>query len=379
MSNTLPELTRQIRTTFENARAARAKGDVQAAVKGWTDIIARTEGATEREYLQARMASCSECAVAFQELGDARQARNLLLEAIRIAEQIVKEAEGASEEERMTHWMALAGVRTNLAALYVASREAQDGADTATSALEALSNAAAHPAQGMLDFAARMQRGSAYLLLGRNKEGVDDLRKATETGLTMVEKGQQQVLPQLVESVGRLFSGAKTLGEAEENFPVVEKVARIVTAAFEANGQPYLNLFVAAQMHRVNALLDLHRFADAEDELWHMIDGSGQGNVLMSAPDFYVALWRRDDETLSKGGLPRDEIVEEWSKAIDLVEQRDADPIAVAVLRQRFALHTQGAKDETRRFLEEKAAQRDTLSPVAVALLNALQAELNAA
>lgn len=376
MSTTPPD--KSLQTTFEQARKDRANGNIREAMNGWNDIIARTEGATGLDARQARMASSSECAVAYQELGDVRTARELLLDAVRIAEGIVEEKSAAPEQERLNHWMALAGVRTNLSALYVASREAEQGANTATSALEALAHAAAHPSQGMLDFATRMQRGSAYLLMGRNKDGVDDLRKATESGLAMVEQGQQQALPQLVEAAGRLFAGSKTMGDAEETFPTVEKVARIVTAAFEANPQQFLNIFVAAQMHRVNALLELNRFADAEDELWHMIDGSGQGNILMSASDFYVALWRRDDESLAKGGLPRDEIVEAWTDAINKVEARDGDPIAVATMRQRFALYTEGAKEETVAFLKEQSTNAKSLSQVAVALLNALQAEFNA-
>lgn len=376
MSIMQSDLTLRIRQAFEQARTTRAQGDLRGAIRGWTEVLTLTENATEMEHRQARMASSSECAVAYQELGDARRARELLIQAVELAEALQESTAGESMEAQLPHWMALAGVRTNLAALYIASREAELGVAAATAALEALEKAKGHPATGMLDFATRMQRGSGYLLLGASKEGVDELRQAIDAGIALVEQGQPQVLPQLVEAVGRMFAGSKMLGQAEENLPKVEQVARIATAAFEANGQQFLNIFVGAQMHRVNALLDVNRYADAEDELWHMIDGSGQGNILMSAPDFYVALWNRDDEALVKGGLPRAEIVDSWRDAIDQTEKRQADPVAVEVMRQRFRLYTEGAKDATRAFLEEQSKKQGELSQVAVALLNALQGEL---
>lgn len=375
---TVSEITAHVRQSFERARVARSQGNLQEALEGWNDVIARTEGAADSELRQARMAAASEAALAYQELGDGQRAHDLLQESVAQAEILTTEpVEGEhAEQERLTRWMALAGVRTNLASLLVSARMPKEGIEVANASLEAIENAEGHPAGNLLRFAALMQRGSGQLLLGNAKEGAADLRKGVDYGVIMAEAGQQQVLPQLVEAVGRLYVGAKAVGDAPATLEVVERVARLAEAAFEAGGAPLVNVFVAAQMHRVNALIDLGRFAPAEDELWRAIDGSGQGNLLVSAPDFYATLWQRDDEALESGDLPRNEVKDAWLDTIEQAKNRGTDALALEVMRARYAMYVDGASGGAKAIVEANQGADAAISPLSAALLKNLANEI---
>lgn len=377
MSFTQSNEMERIRAAFEAARAAKQAGDAPKALKEWARVLELTEDASDKEHRQARMASSSESAVVYQELGDTRTAERLLKQAVELAEALAEESKDAKPQTRVGDALALAGVHVNLAGLYVTSREPAPGLTHAERSLEVLSGVGEHPARGMLTFAGTLQRGTAHLLIGNFAEAQKSLREATDQGTELIAAGQQHILPQLVECAGRLFAAAKAQKTPSEALDAIEQVARIATATFEAQGASALQIFVNAQMHRINALLEIGRFAEAEDQLWHMIDGSGQGNILLSAPDFYVSLWKRPDDALRDGGLPREEIVESWQDAITQAADRDADPVAVEAMRQRFALHTEGSTDAVRTFLAQHAQEEGALAPLAAALLRGLQKELN--
>lgn len=366
----------RVRAAFEEARAARQAGDAPKALREWTRVLEMTAGATDRELRQARMASSSESGVVYQELGDLRRSRDMLLQAAELAEGLAAEGANGTPESRVGDALAVAGVHVNLAGLYAGSREPESGVTHAKTALSALEEIGEHPARTMLEFAGLMQLGTATLLLTNYDAAEKSLAVAVERGISLVTEGQSQVLPQLVECGGRLFASAKAQGRATEALPAVEQIARIAIATFEATGQPALELFVNAQMHRINALIEVKRFAEAEDQLWHMIDGSGQGKILMSAPDFYASLWKADDADLQEGGLPRDEIVESWEDAIERAAKRDADPVAIEVMWQRFRLHTQDALEETQKFLSKHSEADVALAPLAATLLRGLHNEL---
>lgn len=365
----------RIRAAFEAARAAKQAGDAPKALQEWQRVLDLTLHATEREPRQARMASSSESAIVYQELGDLRTSETLLTQAVELAEQLAKESASAKPEERVADALALASVHVNLAGLYITAREPKRGLPHAQHCLNALNHVGEHPARNMLAFAGTLQRGTAHLLMASFHEAENDLAQAIDHGNALVTDGQLQVLPQLVESAGRYFAAAKAQERANHAIERVEHVARIATAAFEAQGAPALQIFVNAQMHRINALLECARYDEAEDQLWHMIDGSGRGDILLSAPDFYAALWQRTDEALNQGGLPRHEILESWEDVIEQAAQREGDPIAIDTMRQRLRLHTERAIEDTKAFLANHAHHTKPLGPVASALIQALQKE----
>lgn len=375
------DLTQKIRRAFEAARDARRQGNVRDALNQWARIVEWTEDASDHEHRQARIATCSESALVYQSLGDARRARDLLVEAVRVAEEVAQAAVNRPADEAVASWLALAGVRANLAGLYVASREPEFGEEQARAALDALEKTGDNPSRALLEFASRMQLGTTEMLIGKFEDGANTLLTATEAGIALVESGQHQVLAQLVESAARLFSGTKHLGTVAQSLPLIEKIAQMSTAAFEADSQSQVHIknFIDAQTHRVNALIEVGRFADAEDQLWHVIDGTGQPDLLIAAPNFYAALWPRDDDALTRGGLPRAEIGESWTEAIDRAEERKMDALAVELMRHRYRFHTEGKREEAQAFVVEKSKELDTMAPVAAHLLGELQRELGGA
>lgn len=362
----------QIRQAFDKARAARTAGKRQEAIAGWAEVLAMTEAPTTPEQRQARMAAASESALVYQETGDMRRAHDLLREAVAQAEASV------SANPDPEAWLALAGVRVNLASLLVANRIAAEGADVANAALEAVERAGEREGRVLLTFAAKMQLGSSKLLQGDAVGGAEVLAEAAEQGCRLVESGQQGGLPQLVECIARMAAGARLSNALEKYLPLVERTARLAEAAFAAAGAPFLNIFVAAQMHLATWLTETGRFAQAEDVLWKTIDGSGQGALLVSAPNFYASVWRRDDAALVAGDLPRDEVRDAWLEAIDKAESRGADALAVQGMRVRYGMHVEAKLDEARTFLEDHRANKNDVSALSREVLVVLEQELNA-
>src|SRR5699024_8483605 len=219
------------------------------ALEQWAKVLEWTDGASEKEPRQARLASSSESAVVYQELGDARTAERLLKQAVELAEDLVAAPSDSAPEKRVGDRLALAGVHVNLAGLYVTSREPEPGLTHADRALEVLTKVGEHPARGMLAFAGTLQRGTAHLLLGGFSEAQTSLREATDQGTELMTAGQTHILPQLVECAGRLFAAAKAQKSPQDALASIEQVARIATATFEAQGAPALQIFVNAQMH----------------------------------------------------------------------------------------------------------------------------------
>lgn len=370
MSDT--EKNELIRASFEKARAARMAGNRKDALASWAVVIAETETPNNAEQRQARMAACSESALVYQELGDIRKAHALLSEAVKQAETVV--AENATPETLL----ALAGVRTNFASLLVANRIAKEGREVGEKALEAVQQAGEVEGTVLLTFAAKMQIGSAQLLEGDAAGGAATLASAAEYGIRLVEAGQQAALPQLVETVARLAAGARVSGNLAQYQPLAERVARLSEAAFQAGGPPFLNIFVASQMHLATWLTETGRFAQAEDVLWKTIDGSGQGALLVSAPNFYAQIWRATDEALEKGDLPREEVKDAWIEAIEKAEKRGADVVAVKAMRARYTLHVDGKREDAEAIIRDQKTKQNEVSALAREVLMVLEQELSA-
>src|SRR5690625_4746160 len=130
----------RIRTAFEAARAARQKGNPQKALEHWGEVLQLTENATDRDPRQARMASSSESAVVYQELGDLRTAEKLLIQAVELAAQLAKESAQSAPEVRVGDALALASVHVNLAGLCVTARAPERGHRTAGVSFDAVAS-----------------------------------------------------------------------------------------------------------------------------------------------------------------------------------------------------------------------------------------------
>lgn len=367
------EKNQQIRQAFEKARAARMAGKRQDAVDAWAEVLEMTATPANLEQRQARMAAASESAMVFQEVGDMRKAHELLREAVAQAEAVVE------QNPTPEAWLAVAGVRVNLAALLVAGRIAKEGEETAAAALEATAKAANKEGSVLLTFAAKMQLGSAQLLQGNAEAGAATIASSVEAGIQLVEQGQQAALPQLIEAVARMGAGARIAGTLQNHVGLSERVARLAEAAFQAGGPQFVNLFIGSQMAHATWLTELGRFAQAEDVLWKAIDGSGQGALLVSAPNFYAQAWRADDDVLEKGDLPREEVKEAWHEAIEKAEKRGADAVAVQAMRARYAMHVEKNVAPAQEILAANNSQNSELSGLAKEVLMVLQQELNAA
>ena len=293
------------------------------------------------EHVEARMAARSELALVHQELGDLRRADVHLEQAVEAAERLV----ALSSEPRTA--IALASVLLNRASLLVQGRRPEPARRVAARVLDALAplQDGSGPALEIIRFGARLQLGTAELLLGATESGVTSLEEAFEHGVALVEGGQAALLPQTVETAARLGQGLRASGAGPRALEVTERVARLAAANWEAGGPGALQLYGQAQVLLIQALLAEGAFARAEDALWRLVDGTGDGGALLTAADFYADLWRRADADLESGDLPRAEVGEAWRDVVVKVAERGASPVVAELVASRAALWLDGDHD----------------------------------
>lgn len=88
-----------------------------------------------------------------------------------------------------------------------------------------------------------------------------------------------------------------------------EKAENLCERAHEHFGQEVIELYEVTQLNLVAFYEDDHRFADAEDALWHAIDVAGaREDIIQRGIAFYEHCRSQADTRLEKGGLPRDEV-----------------------------------------------------------------------
>lgn len=359
-----------MRTTFKAARDARQKNDLRAALQGYREVIALTEGATDLELLQARMASGSEVGLLLQQLSDLRGAVASLEDAVAVSDRVV-----ALRDEPAVR-LSVAGVRVNLASALVAGRHLQQALAVLDEVQPTLDAAGSEAQVELLRTIVDVQRGSSLVMTGREEEGLAALRGAVERGATQADNAHPAALPQAVDALGRYAGALRSLGRGAEAVDLAERLARQTEAAFEEAGAPMAQLFVAARMQWVNTLVDAGAYASAEDELWRAIEASGDSNVLIRGADFYADLWRKSDEQLTAGGLPRREVAESWEDLINQVEERGADAGAVQLMRARHGLWVVDAASAARAALEALNGAESQPTQLARSLAGGLRREI---
>lgn len=359
-----------MRTTFKAARDARQRNDLRGALQGYREVIALTEGATDLELLQARMASSSEVGLLLQQLSDLRGAVGALEGAVAVSDQVV-----ALRDEPAVR-LSVAGVRVNLASALVAGRQLSQALAVLDQVQPTLDAAGNEPQVELLRTIVDVQRGSSLVMTGREEDGLAALRGAVERGATQADNAHPAALPQAVDALGRYAGALRSLGRGAEAVDLAERLARQTEAAFEEAGAPMAQLFVAARMQWVNALVDAGAYASAEDELWRAIEASGDSNVLIRGADFYADLWRKSEDLLTTGGLPRREVAESWEDLINQVEERGADAGAVQLMRARHGLWVDGAATAARGALEAMTGTESQPTQLARTLAGGLRREL---
>lgn len=320
--------------------------------------------------LELQAAANADLAMVYQRLGDVRSSNAAYAAGEAVARTL------PADEPTGKYRLLLATMLVNVSSLYLRERMLDHGLmklDEAVTLIESVPTAS-QPAARTLLLGALHNRATIELAARKVAEARISLERALELGSELMQGGASHLNPQVIDIAGRLATVYRMAQELEEALKVAERGARWAEAAYEGGSAMGLRLYVATQLQLVDIKFGLGRFAAAEDHLWKAIDTAGDGQVLVVAANFYLALLRNDDDKLAAGDLPGDEITEALDEVLGRLETKNAPEWLRDLLRARQTLMVQHEVDDPRevlRGLEMSNLSGDPMVPQMIPLLRA--------
>ncbi len=318
MEETIASEVKKLREVLTSARQQQATGNLRGALE-------QVKGAKEKldliqsdapETIELRSALYAEMALIHQRLRDARTALKFHQQAEEESRRLPMDQEGGEK-----YRLQLATTLINMTGLYAQQRMTDEGmakAEEAISLLEGLSENHAK-ASRMLRIGAYQNQASLFLEKRDLSSAERVLTSLLELGTEVVAEGGTQLLPQLIESSGRLAALLRGRRDFEGAATVVERSERWAEAAYNADHPAGRALYVGTQLQMVDVRYAQLRFDQAEDHLWKAIDIAGDGRTLTIGTGFYLMLLRHSDELLNEGSLPKEEVVESLTELMERV------------------------------------------------------------
>jgi tetratricopeptide (TPR) repeat protein len=177
-------------------------------------------------------------------------------------------------------------------------------------------------------FLATSYEAGANLLsqLGRHSESMETFEK----GLALARELTAQKLPGALQvRTELLVAAARAAGRAgmnEQALGFCAEAADVAWDRFEQNpkgDRDAMSHFVAAQMNLLGFAEACGRYAAGEDALFKVLRLIGpEPRVLERGLRYYEALKQLDDDKLSAGNLPRDEVEESHAQLIKISQMR---------------------------------------------------------
>jgi hypothetical protein len=231
--------------------------------------------------------------------------------------------------------------------------------------------------------------GSKVLLLGalqnraalliESKQHADaerNLAEALEVGASAIASGMGEIIPQMIETTGRVSQLRRMLNRTAESLPLVERAARWAQMAWEAGAPQGPRLYVATQFQLVDVNFGMERFAQAEDHLWKAVDTAKDLQSVVMATGFYFALMRLDDATLEAGNLPREEVLVASAEALERVKAGGCPADLQELLASRSQLLSGAGASEAERLLAQYGAAEAQMSANIKAMLPLLKSDV---
>jgi tetratricopeptide (TPR) repeat protein len=313
-----------------------------------------------------------ELALLHQQLNDARGALNHYQEA----EAAFRKLPIDDDNPRVR--LQLATCLVNMTGLLARERMLQSGLDKSGEAIMLLRGASqlAGDAPRMLLLGA-LQNKSALLMEARQlAEAEPPLAEAVEIGADFVQRGQMELLPQVIDATGRLANMRRMLNRPLEALAVAERAARWAEAAWQGGAAMGQRMFVASQFQLVDVHFGLGRFSLAEDHLWKGVEAARDLQSAVMAHGFYCALLRIADEALESGNLPREEVLDAIVEAEERVVGAGAQEDVLEVIRARQSALTAQELEPGTALLGRYGAAPQSASGGVRSLLPLLQADL---
>lgn len=363
----LQALIRSARTHAQEKRAQKALETLNEA-----RTLALAQESQTADIVEAYGAIETELALLLQQLNDARSALQHYMEAEAAFRKL------PLEEPSQRVRLQLATTLVNMTGLLARERMLQLGLDKSSEAvmlLREVSGPAAESSRVLLLGA--LQNRAALLIEARQHGDAErNLAEALEIGAGAIAAGAVEIIPQMIETTGRVAQLRRMMNRTAEALPIAERAARWAQMAWEAGAPIGPRLFAATQFQLVDVNFGLERYAAAEDHLWKAVDTAKDLQSAVMATGFYFALLRLDDASLEAGNLPREEVQSAAGEAMARVKAANCPADLVEMLEARQALLVGTGAEEATRLLAQYGAPEAAASANIKAMLPLLKSDV---
>lgn len=366
----LANLQSLVRTARGHAQEKRAQKALETLNEARSLAVAQESQTAE--IVEAYGAIETELALMLQQLNDTRSALQHYMEAEAAFRKL------PLEEPTQRIRLQLATTLVNMTGLLARERMLQLGLEKSSEAVMLLREVAGPAAEGskVLLLGALQNRAALLIESKQHADAERNLAEALEVGASAIASGMGEIIPQMIETTGRVSQLRRMLNRTGESLPLVERAARWAQMAWEAGAPLGPRLYVATQFQLVDVNFGLERFAQAEDHLWKAVDTAKDLQSVVMATGFYFALMRLDDATLEAGNLPREEVVVASAEALERAKAGGCPADLLEMLASRSQLLTGAGASEAERLLAQYGAAEAQMSANIKAMLPLLKSDV---
>lgn len=366
----LANLQSLVRTARGHAQEKRAQKALETLNEA--RMLALAQESQTAEIVEAYGAIETELALLLQQLNDARGAMQHYMEAEAAFRKL------PLEEPTQRVRLQLATTLVNMTGLLARERMLQLGLEKSSEAVMLLRDVQGPAAEGsrVLLLGALQNRAALLIESKQHADAERNLAEALEVGASAIAAGMGEIIPQMIETTGRVSQLRRMLNRTSESLPLVERAARWAQMAWEAGAPMGPRLYVATQFQLVDVNFGMERFAQAEDHLWKAVDTAKDLQSVVMATGFYFALMRLDDATLEAGNLPREEVLVASSEALARAEAGGCPADLLEMLASRSKLLSGTDASEAERLLAQYSGADAQMSANIKAMLPLLQSDV---
>jgi tetratricopeptide (TPR) repeat protein len=366
----LANLQSLVRTARGHAQEKRAQKALETLNEARTLVLAQESQTAD--LVEAYGAIETELALLLQQLNDTRSALQHYMEAEAAFRKL------PLEEPTQRVRLQLATTLVNMTGLLARERMLQLGLEKSSEAVMLLRDVTGPAAEGsrVLLLGALQNRAALLIESKQHADAERNLAEALEVGASAIASGMGEIIPQMIETTGRVSQLRRLLNRTGESLPLVERAARWAQMAWEAGAPLGPRLYVATQFQLVDVNFGLERFAQAEDHLWKAVDTAKDLQSAVMATGFYFALMRLDDATLDAGNLPREEVLVASAEALERVKAGGCPADLLEMLATRSQLLTGAGSSEAERLLAQYSAAESQMSANIKAMLPLLKSDV---
>lgn len=366
----LANLQSLVRTARGHAQEKRAQKALETLNEA--RMLALAQESQTAEIVEAYGAIETELALLLQQLNDTRSALQHYMEAEAAFRKL------PLEEPTQRIRLQLATTLVNMTGLLARERMLQLGLEKSSEAVMLLRDVTGPAAEGsrVLLLGALQNRAALLIESKQHADAERNLAEALEVGASAIASGMGEIIPQMIETTGRVSQLRRMLNRTAESLPLAERAARWAQMAWEAGAPLGPRLYVATQFQLVDVNFGMERFAQAEDHLWKAVDTAQDLQSVVMATGFYFALMRLDDATLEAGNLPREEVLVASAEALERVKAGGCPADLVEMLASRSKLLSGTDASEAERLLAQYGAAEAQMSANIKAMLPLLKSDV---